>query len=70
MAIIASTQTQLSSGQGVEVVGSSPPQGKSPPWANEVTGNNNILPDKIISDTIFEIELRLPLPHFNIRVYN
>jgi hypothetical protein len=70
MAITASTQIQLSSGQGVEVVGSSPPQGKSPLWANEVTGNNNILPDKIISDTILEIEFRLPLPHINIRIYN
>jgi len=52
MAISASIQTQVSSGQGLLLVGSSPPQGKSPPWAKEREGSNNILPDNIISDTI------------------
>lgn len=52
MAIAAITHTQLSSGQGFELVGSSPPHGKSPPWAKDIAGNNNMLPDKIITDTI------------------
>ena len=70
IAISASSQIQLSSGQGLEVVGSSPPHGKSADCANETTGSNNILPDKIVNDTILQIELKLLLPHFNIRVYN
>ena len=56
MANGASIQTQLSSGHGVAVVGSSPPQGISPPWAKEIAGSNNILPDKIITETILYIE--------------
>ena len=49
------TQTQVSSGQGLLVVGSSPPQGKSPPWAKENAGSKIIPPANIIEEIILKL---------------